>query len=539
MFLHRPRRRDCHRGAILLVVLIVVVMLSVANLAYFDWTFTERRAANAATRIVQARATAESGAEYVRAYLAQDLEPIDQVGGWYDNPARFQGFLVVDSTSEELRLRASALAPLYEADRRVGARHGLEDESGRLNLNLLLVAETREEGLGVDMLMALPGMTERIAESILDWIDEDDTPRTLGAEVDYYASQSTPYAPTNGPFSSIDQLLQVRGVTDELLFGPDQDRSYSVNPTEFEVYQAPDVDNSDGALDGGWASMLTLYSAELNLRLDGTEKININSDDLEQLHSDVEIALGLEAANYVIAYRQGGPEVASAEGEEGLEEEGPVEVGEGAPAGPTNQVKSAAEITLDFSQPGATQFQSVLELIGGRARVVEQDQVSGETLVESPFSDDPGAMGTYLADLTDSLTTTDALTIPGRLNVNQAPRDLLYGVPGMPPEAVEGILANREVDSGVRRPERISAAWLLAEGYVDLEAMLTMEPYVCGRGDVYRTQIVGAFDSGGPFCRLEVVIDATQLPGKIVMRRDLTPLGVGHPAEKLLPWRRN
>ena len=521
-------------GAILLVVLIVVAMLSVANMAYFDWTFTERQAANATTRSVQARSAAESGAEFVRAYLKQDLATIDQDGGWYDNPGRFQGLLISDATSNELRLRATVLAPKIEAGRRAGARFGLEDESGRLNLNLLLVAETREEGLGRDMLLALPGMTESIADAILDWLDEDDTPRTLGVELEYYASLDPPYAPANGPFESIDQLLQVKGVTETLLYGPDQDRSYSVNPAEFESYEAPDVDNSEGAIDGGWASLLTLYSAETNLRLDGTEKININADDLEQLHSEIETALGLEQANYIIAYRQGGPA-----GQGGAldntpqDPDIPLEVSDQLGSLPSDQEKTAAEITIDFTQPGANQIASVLDLIGGQARVVEQDQVSGETLVESPFASSPGAIGTYVTDLMDALTTTDSQILPGRVNINQAPRPVLEGIPGMPPQAVEAILANRDPTAGTTRPDRTSAVWLLSEGYVDLEAMRTMEPYVCGLGSVYRGQVVGYFDSGGPYNRLEVVIDASRVPPPIVMRRDLTPLGLGHSAQLL------
>lgn len=531
------RRRQPREGALLLVVLIVVAMLSIANLTYFDWTFTERRAANAVTRSAQARAAAESGAEYVRAYLLLGTATIDQDGGWYENPKRFQGVVIQDSPSAELRLRATMLAPRLEAGRRAGARHGLEDESGRLNLNMLLVAEAREEDAGRNMLLALPGMTESIADAILDWLDDDDTPRTLGAEVEYYAAQDPPYSPANGPIATIDQLLQVRGVTAELLYGPDQDLSYSVNPNEFETYEEPEVDNADGALDGGWAALLTLRSAELNLRQDGTAKINVNTDDLEQLHADVEAALGRDAANYLIAYRQGGPE------ESGQEDDGS---GNGGPGGgsdngddgpdipsPTTDVKDASEITIDFSQPGATQLNSVLELIGGRARVVEQDQVSGETLVESPYSDDPGAIASFVTELMDTLTTTDAESIPGRLNVNQAARPLLEGVPGMPLASVEGILANQDPSAGGTRPDRMTAAWLLAEGYVGLEAMLAIEPYVCGRGDVYRTQVVGAFDSGGPFCRLEVVVDASVSPPKIVGRRDLTPLGIGHAQEVL------
>ena len=278
--------------------------------------------------------------------------------------------------------------------------------------------------------------------------------------------------------------------------------------------------------------MLTLSSAELNLRSDGEPKINVNADDLEQLHSDIELEFGLDVANYVIAYRQGGPENTESNEEQ---DDGPVEVGGQEITPPNSEVKNATDIVLDFSQPGATRIQSVLELIGGRARVVEQNQVSGETLVESPFSDDPGSFSSYLTDLMDLLTTTDSELIPGRININQAPRAVLRGVPGMPSEAVDAILASRDPSADSSRPERETAAWLLGEGYMDLEDMLAMEPYVTGRGDVYRVQVVGSFDSGGPFCRLEAVIDATLTEPRIVLRRDLSALGLGHSTAVLDP----
>ena len=45
-----------------------------------------------------------------------------------------------------------------------------------------------------------------------------------GAESDYYGSLSPPYAPRNGPPVTIEELLLVRGVTPQLLFGLDAAR---------------------------------------------------------------------------------------------------------------------------------------------------------------------------------------------------------------------------------------------------------------------------------------------------------------------------
>ena len=77
----------------------------------------------------------------------------------------------------------------------------------------------------------------------------------------------------------------------------------------------------------------------------------------------------------------------------------------------------------------------------------------------------------------------------------------------------------------------LRAAWLLAEGLVDLDTLRTLGPWLTTGGDVYRFQAIGHFDQGGPNTRLEAMIDGTQSPPRIIFQRDLTSLGRGfHPS---------
>jgi hypothetical protein len=134
----------------------------------------------------------------------------------------------------------------------------------------------------------------------------------------------------------------------------------------------------------------------------------------------------------------------------------------------------------------------------------------------------------------DHLAVNASPTIPGRLNINQAPRSLLAGVPGLSPTAVDQIIANRDVTLGQQRPEQVHETWLLASQIVELEEMKKLMALVTTGGDVYRAQVVGFFDAEGPADRLEVVIDATQKTSPIVRRRwELKELGPGYPAEVL------
>jgi hypothetical protein len=142
-------------------------------------------------------------------------------------------------------------------------------------------------------------------------------------------------------------------------------------------------------------------------------------------------------------------------------------------------------------------------------------------------------MQRYLPLLMDNLAVNAAPSIPGRLNINQAPRQLLLGIPGLTGMAVDQIISNRDVTLGQQRPEQAHETWLLSGGIVDLEQMKKLFPLVTTKGSVYRAQVVGFFDAEGPGDRIEVVIDATQTPPVVRRRWELRELGPGYSREVL------
>lgn len=90
------------------------------------------------------------------------------------------------------------------------------DETARMNVNRL----GRD---GLDRVLQELGVekTERdvIVDSIQDWRDANEEHRLNGAESDYYLGLTPPYRSKNADFDSVDELLQVRGVTRALLYG--------------------------------------------------------------------------------------------------------------------------------------------------------------------------------------------------------------------------------------------------------------------------------------------------------------------------------
>jgi len=491
---------------VLIVVMIVIAMLSLAGFTFSELMFGEREAAVLHGKALQARVLCDSGIEHVKSVLMEDAATQEEAGGIYDNAGRFQGVLVTDETTGAEPGRFSVMAPRVDQGTLSGVRYGLDNESAKLNLNEILLADLIEDDGARNLLMALPGMTEDVADAILDWIDEDDDQREFGAEADYYSGMSPPYGPKNGPLDTVEELLLVRGVTPWLLFGGDANRNFSLESAEQPYANNSGVDNSDGSMTCGWAAYLTLYSAETNFKADGTPRINLNNDDLETLHGELKEALGDDWANFIILYRQNGPTEF-----------------EGDP--PTTPV-ALGNVTPDFEIEGQTKFTQVLDLVGKYVQVTDP-MTNIATIYDTPFKDNPAAMATYLPKLMDAVTAVDDSVIRGRININQAPRTLLLGIPGLTPDVVENIIAERVAAPTENEPDRRYETWLLTEGFVTLEEMRQLMPLVTCGGAVHRVQVLGYFDNGGPTARAEAIIDATSEAPGVVFWRDLTHLGRG------------
>jgi type II secretory pathway component PulK len=66
-----------------------------------------------------------------------------------------------------------------------------------------------------------PREAETLTDSIADWIDAGDRPRTHGAEREYYLPLGHPNFPFNRPFDDLDDVLLVRGAEEIDMVRPD------------------------------------------------------------------------------------------------------------------------------------------------------------------------------------------------------------------------------------------------------------------------------------------------------------------------------
>lgn len=214
------------RGVALLVVLwVVVLLLAMVN----DFSSSMRLEALGTSNYKDeavAYYLALAGKENALALLAGRKEDEDNGdGAWVDDGEGlfFKKFDTEAGGTESI---------IASTDERRGRREGyllgsgwygflLGDEGGKINLNTVsrevLVALLRYSG------MEAPVDRDIIADSILDWIDADRDHHLNGAEDEYYLqSPNPPYPPykaKNAKFDNLDELLLVRGMTPEILYG--------------------------------------------------------------------------------------------------------------------------------------------------------------------------------------------------------------------------------------------------------------------------------------------------------------------------------
>jgi hypothetical protein len=521
------KARHPKAGLVLLLVLIVIAMLSLGAYSFTSLMLAHHEAAVATGRQAQCRSLVDSGVTAAQLFLSQSEADRIGAGGIFDNAEKFRGIVVLADDDPKNRGCFSVLSPNIDSEGNLsGVRHGLEDESTRLNLNVLLIVDKQLAGSGRTLLMALPGMTEDVADSILDWLDPDDTPREFGAEVDYYSGLSPPYGPKNGPVDTVEELLLVRGVTPQLLFGADINRNAQLDQHELLEENSGGA-STDPTAFRGWSAYLTLYSVEWNINPDGQPKVYLNTNDLNKLVEDLSAAgFPQEWITFIVAYRQVGPSGGGA-GAGGAGGAG------GTQVNVTSTPTTGGELNMDL-QP-TTPIAQILDLIGAQVQYtfVQPTGVTGgaPTTLTSPFAET--GVASYLPKLMDYVTVNPAATVPGRININQCSATVLAGIPGMTSDVVSKIIAQRNIDTASADPSRRYETWLLSEGIVTLAQMKALMPFINGGGNAYRCQVVGYFQGGQGSSRVEVVFDATSPLPRIVLWRDLTHLGRGYSVETL------
>jgi type II secretory pathway component PulK len=530
-----PRRR----AVVLLAVLVVVVLLSLAAYQYSELMTAEYHAAHSSATALQARAAADSGVWFAAALLSNPDNLSTMTGNPWDNAPTFQDVAIsADGTSnnnsgsntDNGKQMLFSLVSVRNLDDPLASsqpyRFGVVDESGKINLNSLLQIDPSGNA-GSQMLMMLPNMTQEIANSILDWMDTDDTPRQGGSENDYYSGQSPPYQCKNGPFDSLEELLLVSGVTPQLLFGNDRNRNGVLDPGE---------DDGTGQTNPGWLPYLTVYSRESNADSQGNPRIYLNDGNLNELNTNLTTAVGQNLAQFIIAYRlyggsSSGGGSGSGSGGTGSSSSSSSSSGSSALSGADSSAV-ATQINSDMANSSnmkLTKISSLFSLVNASVSVKVGTGNSQRTITYNSPLKDPNQQQQLLPLLLDETTTSPNAELAPRININTASQVVLSALPGLSDSDVQTILTNRPQisDGSTPDPSFQTVAWLVLQANFSISKMQTLENYITARTQVYRIQSLGYASNGGPVARVEAVIDTNLGRPRVLYWRDLSELGKG------------
>lgn len=199
--------RPGHRGLAMVLILWVVALLMAIVPVFVHSMRSESSAVLNTADSTSAHALALAGVEAAVHELSSDFSIVS------NGPS---GIILLERTSEGMK-------PL-EAERTFelgGGRvyYTIEDERGRINVNT-----ARRETLYALLRLTGVGGPERdvIADSVIDWLDENQDFHLNGAEDDYYASLPEPYGAKDGPADFREELLLVKGMTKDVFYGEGQ-----------------------------------------------------------------------------------------------------------------------------------------------------------------------------------------------------------------------------------------------------------------------------------------------------------------------------
>jgi hypothetical protein len=535
-------------GVVLIVVLVLVMMVALAGFGFLSGMSTEYEAARLNGSMRQAQQTMASAESTLLWLAGLSTQQRNLMGGLDQNPALLRARLVEPVTalsaasggstgplqpgslpgsepdagsdtgldSAQLltddRWRFSVVSLDIPQDQNPVLRFGMTDESAKVHLASLLRWELAAPGAGRTSLMQLPGMTEAIADCILDWIDADDQAREFGAEAEYYQTLDRPYRPANALPQRISELLFVKGVTRSLLLGGSPNASEPGSPSSdaatTSMSASGGLADSSPPLLHGWQEVLTVNAAERNQRGSGEPRISLNSGTLAEVEQQLSGAVPPEMIRYIQLART-----------------------YSVRPGDETAVRGVDPMSAPFSAAATPVYSvsSLAELIDSTVAVTTP---SGTIVVQSPLSTEAPTFAELSAALSDLTTTSPEQLIVGRIRLATASETALRMIPGLTPEQVSQIVTQRD---SLDAAEQTSLVWPLSRGILDGPTFRRVFPELTTGGDVFQAEIIVHRAIGGPLLRRKAMIDAASSPARRVHWQDLTDQPLPYSTNILLP----
>ena len=157
---------------------------------------------------------------------------------------------------------------------------GPMDEHSKLNVN--------GDGRGYLAVIFSP-LSWGVSPAIEDWLDEDDDPRDLGVEKDYYLSLDARYEPRNDAIWHVAEMELIAGLDPSDIRGEDWNLNNRLDPNEDDGEGSMPDDEPDGVLDAGWSGYLTASSVDGGATASGLPRIYFPLTSIAELVERLQI----------------------------------------------------------------------------------------------------------------------------------------------------------------------------------------------------------------------------------------------------------
>lgn len=552
---------NSRRGIALVVIFVMVMLITLAAYRFSFVMQSEYRLSKLYEEQIQARQAAWSGIELASSIIDQPpaVRPVLAIAAEEnrDQESRmFQGELlrnessipstnpsgdawkfvlisprrgVINSKSDTF---GSTLTPTASSD--FAWRWGLENESAKIPIRALVEWERTNPGHARTVLTRLPGVNPEAIDPWLIQVGIAKPSKRYGESVSFergdvsaaeYGSVDQDYDPfrtgiSNNPIQSSNASEVAGTLALSQWLGGDLNQNYRLDPVEKLWLEkqsrpnppatgrasSPQVENSVAL-----QRYLTPFSGCRNERFDGSERINVNESDLRKLHRKLMGIWAQPLADFVILVRQYGPTNSAPQGRRGR----PSAEASQVPMGTVSLENSGAE-SIDWNVPARYQIRSLWELVDATLSVPDSSnsQSSQSKSVVSPFSSRSGDGSNYLIRLLDDCTIDRRRFLDSKIDIWDAPLEVLMALPDMDEATANRIIAARNEET-VKQQASGTLAWLLQRRIVDLPRLRRWEPYLTARSDVYTAQILGFRDQNTSVYRCTAVIDGSQVPARI------------------------
>lgn len=179
------------RGFALVITLVVTALLVALTTEFIQDVFVETSLSHSFADAQQASLTAASGVDGAVKVIRLALNAQD-----YTSP------------------RDPWAMPQVIEDERGSLAVSIMEENGKLDINSLVFPNgtvNEEQYAATRRLMDKLGLPYALCDAAADWIDEDDSQRSGGAESGFYRALPTPYGAKNGSLESYEELRMVAG----------------------------------------------------------------------------------------------------------------------------------------------------------------------------------------------------------------------------------------------------------------------------------------------------------------------------------------